>query len=196
MPQLNGVKTVSDTVIEYDGYRYEKTTAEMQEGDILRHDAYGYDFLPAGAFYLAFFERGSVRVSAEDDAHLDVQGDDDFSVFRRVGTATTADALAAKRAELDRLQAEIAELEAELRPKEGDYARVVGGSYHGTLADGAVVFVDVTDGSEVPYRVKPLLGGEGDWCVKAERLSPAEARAALIAQIDAIFDGKEAVTSE
>lgn len=192
MPQLIGVKTVSDTVLEYDGYRYEKTTGEMQEGDILRHDVHGYGFLPRGAFYLAFFERGYVRVSDEDGAHLNIQGDADFSVFRRVAASTIATTLTEKRAELERLQAEIAELEAQ----EAEERRINKGDWVRTDAEDIGRVIEI-DPSSIPVYVNSVLGDSG-WYHEdeVEKITPAEARAALISQIDAMFDGEEAITSE
>lgn len=200
MPQLTGVKTVSDSVIEYEGARYEKTEGEAQEGDIVRKDV-GYSFMPAGTYYLA--DEDGYITDNDGDIHNCSEWEDTLFryVIARPAAISTADTLAAKRAELERLQAEIAELSAKLaeeqRPTVGDYARLVGASYNEDIRGGAIVTVLETDESHIPFGVKSLIGGVTDWCAKAERITPAEARAALIAQIDAMFSGEEApVTSD
>lgn len=197
MPQLNGIKTVSDTVIEYDGYHYKKTEETAQVGDIVRNDD--------GDYYEVFADSTGVNDRyAVNDVSIGEPGPGDkyvlkrYPVFRRTGPASIATTLAEKRAELERLQAEIAELEAqeaeERRIKVGDFARVIYAEEFDNIPKDAIVKVTHIDESIYPYSVTmahlPALSDELKE-EQLERLTPAEARAALIAQIDAIFDGKE-----
>jgi len=203
MTQLIGIKTVSDTVLEYDGYRYEKTEETAQVGDIVRNDD--------GDYYDVFADSTGIN---DDDAVNDVSLGEPgpgekfvlkhYPVFRRTGPASIATSLAEKRAELERLQAEIAELEAqeaeERRIKVGDFARVIYAEEFDNIPKDAIVKITEIDlGDSYPYAVTmagiPALDDHLKE-TQLERLTPAEARAALIAQIDAMFDGKEAITSE
>lgn len=182
MPQLNGVRTVSDSVIEYDGYRYEKTEGLARVGDILLSDVH-YSFLPRGSFYLV---DSNYQISDEDgDKHS--ADDSNFSVFRRTGPASIATTLAEKRAELERLQAEIAEMEAQ----EAEERRINKGDWVRTDAEDIGRVIEI-DPSSIPVYVNSVLGDSG-WYHEdeVEKITPAEARAALISQIDAMFDGEE-----
>jgi len=187
MPQLNGVETVSDTVIEYGGYRYEKTEEMAQVGDIVLNDY--------GNYYEVFAD--STGINDEDHAVPEVSIGDPVSnekyvyksypVFRRTSPVSIATTLAEKRAELERLQAEIAELVAqeaeERRIKVGDWIRVYSSNIVGKVIED--------DESPLPFHVKSLHHFNWYRVEEVEKITPAGARSALIAQIDAVFDGKE-----
>jgi len=189
MARLSGVYETGN-VIEYNGVRYESTEDDPQVGDILRSGTH-YSFMPKGAFYavVADSESDNIGILDEDETFLLADGDD--IVFRR-NVLTTAQIIEQKRAAVASLNAEIAELETEMAEesalKVGDYARFVSG---GDFSEGTIVVVDNTDGQRrYPYEVHAALCPELSEYVSAnqlERLTPAEARAALIAQIDALF---------
>ncbi|MCD9024346.1 hypothetical protein [Cohnella silvisoli] len=188
MAQLNEVKTVGIDVIEYEGGRYVVTEDDAAVGDIVRHDVSGYDFLPKGSFYIVVDRSGDIQVVDEDGDHMNV--DLDFTVFRReVVTLSTAQLIEAKRAELAELEAKLAE---ETTLKVGDYARVIEANPDDDeISVGDIVVIDEldtvhTDG--LPYRARRVGSYEcWAWVPSATKLSPAEARTALIAQVDALF---------
>lgn len=193
MPQLNGVVTANSDVIVYGGVSYRKTYCYAKEGDIVRNDVHGFTFLPKGAHYAVYRLEDKIRVNDEDGANLNIEGDEDFTVFRLEAAAlTTVQLIEQKRTELAELEARLAE---ESTLKVGDYAKVTGEALGGDLSEGDIVkIVDIDDsGDDYPYNARKLLGGsdEWDWVRQLERLTPAEARAALIAQVDALF-GEEA----
>lgn len=197
MAQLNGIKIVSNGVIEYEGVRYEKTEGPAGVGDIAQHTVDSYSYLPQYAFYGVVEAQGEVSVIDEDGDVIDIEYDADFTVFRRAEEQpSTADLLAAKRADLDKLRAEITELEARLveesTPKVGDYARLTKRSFNHGLDCGEIVRVIKIDGSHIPFKVRSIVSRTEDWAEKCEKLTPAEARAALIAQVEALFSGSEA----
>ncbi len=112
------------------------------------------------------------------------------SVYPPKSLAEQLDEARAKVAELERLIAE------ESRLKVGDYARITEESapLDGSVEVGDIVSVmDVEDCDEdaYPFWVQKVFGTEMDydWVSTAERLTPEEARAAMIAKIDAIFEG-------
>ncbi|MNT16878.1 hypothetical protein D3C72_1520040 [compost metagenome] len=112
---------------------------------------------------------------------------------------STADLLAQKRNELADLNAEIMELEdllaEEQALKVGDWARVIRPTHNEDIRFGAVVRVIETDESTVPYYVETA-SGQKDWArsIALEKLQPAEAHGALLAEIDELFT-EEAVAS-
>jgi hypothetical protein len=204
MAQLNGVNVVSGGVIEYEGVRYEKTADEAREGDIVRNMCDYTAYLTEGAYYRAFEDvDGDPCIADDDDDELLI--DDDFVVFRRISTPQSiADLLAAKRTELDKLNAEIVALtdevaslevvlETEKRPQVGDYAITLTGD--DDIDEGVVVTIIEVEppsyGGAYPYKVRPIIGGGYVWTGACEKLTPAEARAALIAQVEALFSGSE-----
>lgn len=196
MAQLSGVKTVSDSVIEYQGKRYVKTEGPAQFGDLVRNDEY-YIYLPDGAFYLVHKD-GEIR--DEDGDALSFNEDEQVLFRKEIPRVSTTDLIAQKRTELDALNEEITQLEAQLAEEQAlkvrDWARVIDRTYNGDFDFGTIVRVDCVDGSDIPYRVEAL-GGKGDWARREslEKITPAEARASLIAEIDELFSGEEAVAS-
>lgn len=117
--------------------------------------------------------------------------------------AGTMDILATKRTQLATLTAEIAQLEArtaeESRLKVGDYARVVDGPDGGRFEENEIVMVsEIARAQSAIYPIgvfSPVLGYAVFEAFKPEHLvkiTPEEARASLIAKIDAHFGGQEA----
>ncbi|MNV24010.1 hypothetical protein D3C71_1150540 [compost metagenome] len=205
MAQLSGVKTISDSVIEYEGKRYEKTEGPAQVGDIVRNETY-YSFMPVGAFYEVEERSDGLHIVDEDgDRHYDLHDEDDYAIFGLSGSVaqslsvSTADLLSQKRTELDALTEEITQLEARLSEEQalkvGDWARVISRTHNEEFHYGTIVRVIEKDDSSIPYYVETLAGTR-DWAVTyaLEKLTPTEARAALIAEIDELFT-EEAVAS-
>jgi hypothetical protein len=117
-----------------------------------------------------------------------------FDVF----SETTATILATKRTQLATLTAEIAQLEAQLaeeaRLRVGDYARVTDTSSVDEFALDDVVHITDKDSSAYPLYGESPINGTGEWLAEEAltKITPAEARASLIAKIDAHFGGQEA----
>lgn len=117
---------------------------------------------------------------------------------------TTATLIAQKRTDIAHLNAELADLEAKLkeerfanRPEEGDYARLISGG--SDIPNGTVVIIvqaepDDYDGN-LPFEVANALlpDSDAEWVGECERLTPAEAKAALLAQVEALFNVEEVV---
>jgi hypothetical protein len=108
---------------------------------------------------------------------------------------TTADIITRKRKELAELEARHAEERLAMYLKVGDYARILYGGNADNFEVGEVVKVTKVDVEETYcYEVDGLLNMTDD-SLKAdqlERLTPAEAKAAILAQVEALFT-KEAV---
>ncbi|CDN42053.1 MULTISPECIES: hypothetical protein [Paenibacillus] len=110
---------------------------------------------------------------------------------------TTEQLIEAKRKSIATLSEELATLEAQLaeekranQPKVGDYARVTDiGHRSADVSLGVVVRVDSIVNGSRPYKVSKLFGSidEWDYVANVERLTPDEARAALIAEVDSLF---------
>jgi hypothetical protein len=200
MAKLDGVLNVSDDVIEYEGSRYREVTSAIQVGDIARQeDVSAPRYKAHGEFFLI-----THLDSDGDGVFYDNDGDSDYidetlhrewTLFRReVVALSTAQLVERKRAELAELEALLVE-ESTLRV--GDYARVtVAGNSDVVVSIGDIVRIDQIDlrDNERPYKAYRMLGGRPGWDLirAAERLTPAEARAALIAQIDELFAQREA----
>ncbi|WP_068616536.1 hypothetical protein [Paenibacillus tuaregi] len=113
---------------------------------------------------------------------------------------STSEIIAQKRTELAALTAEITALETQLAEEQalkvGDWARVVSRTYNEEFHHGDIVRVITVDSSDIPYQVESA-GGMTDWACSTslEKITPADARAALIASIDELFGGEEAVAS-
>lgn len=137
------------------------------------------------------------------DAYIIYDDADDEHSFRKEAegrwfTIDTADSLEYKRTQLATLTAEIAQLEAQLaeesRLKVGDYARVNDGAEGGRFEPGDVVIVVEVARAEsaiYPLGVEAPAMGYAFEAFKREHLTkitPAEARASLIAKIDAHFN--------
>ncbi|MEI2280715.1 hypothetical protein [Paenibacillus polysaccharolyticus] len=113
-----------------------------------------------------------------------------FEVF----VETTAEILTTKRTQLASLTAEIAQLEAQLaeesRLKVGDYARVTDSSSVDEFALDDVVLISNVDHTAYPLRGECPVSGLHEWFNPASltKITPAEARASLIAKVDAHFN--------
>jgi hypothetical protein len=113
-------------------------------------------------------------------------------------TTQAPQTIAEKRVEIARLQAEVDVLLAEARPKVGEYVRVINASDSDRFFDGDVGIVSAIDSldEELPFKVRKV--GDrvdewpGEWFADVERVTPEEARAAVIAQAEALFAAEEA----
>ncbi|ANY67712.1 hypothetical protein BBD42_15495 [Paenibacillus sp. BIHB 4019] len=197
MAQLNGITAVSDNEIIYEGLTYKAHSGAVQAGDIARWDGIDYSAKPAGA-YFRIIELDSDDDGIFTDSEADVDyistHDADWTIFRLA--TTTAQLLDAKRKAVETLTEEISQLEAKLSEentlKVGDYARFVSGDEY---AVGTIVVVNLIDELEPhwPYGVRSILATNEcrpeDSVKRAqiERLTPAEARAALLTQIDELI---------
>lgn len=185
MAQLSGVKTVSETVIEYGGKRYERTEGPAQVGDILRMNIEEVRHFPQGSYYCVVTNGaayGPHIVDEDGDRYRAALHHEDFTRFRPI--PTTAQLIEAKRAELAALEAQF----AEEQPKVGDYVRC--------LCSGEILLITAESKRDkfVPYWGIPAInrevGENGGWLAvdEVQRLTPVEARAALIAQVEALFE--------
>ncbi|ANY67699.1 hypothetical protein BBD42_15410 [Paenibacillus sp. BIHB 4019] len=87
MAKINVV--IPATNVEYEGVTYEQVNRKAQAGDIVRHDAIGYSFLPKGAFYGVFIDEGGDAAIRDEDGDLSgINGD--FTVFAPIKTAESA----------------------------------------------------------------------------------------------------------
>lgn len=192
MAQLTGVKNVGEGLIKYNGAIYAKTTEEEREGDIARCNL-GYRHLPFGSFYEVIRDSDdSIGIRDLDDDFAYVSNNS-FTIFRRQESA--ADLLATKRSQLAVLTAEIAELETQLaeesRLKVGDYARVVEDEELFVVGDIVRVERLGDDADSYSIGAESLFSPESyEWFKRSqlEKITPAEARASLIAKIDAHFN--------
>lgn len=192
MASLNGVRVLNDREIEYGGVRYMKTEGPEQTGDIVRNDV-DYSFMPEGAYYLVN-ERLNIVVDDGDVFDYDCE---ENTLFRRIESAPqTPQSPAEIRAAIEKKRAEIAELEEQLEIREDDYVRVVGRSYNGDFTEDDIAQVTHLDESDsvYPYKIRAIIGNMTDWArADVVKITPAEAKAALIAQIEGAFG--EAQTS-
>lgn len=195
MAKLHGVKVVGEGFIEYEGVYYETQHEDTaaQVGDIAQ-SLEDNRWVPLGTFY---------NVTTDSDGDLcvcDLDGDfiyvepDEFTLYRRV--VSTEAILETKRSQLALLTAEIAELEAQLaeesRLKVGDYARVTNTMSVDDFGEGDIVEITRVDDSRDIYALRGecLLTDNYEWFAPAAltKITPAEARASLIAKIDAHFN--------
>ncbi|UNL92790.1 hypothetical protein CPY53_04110 [Paenibacillus polymyxa] len=192
MAELSGVVRVGSagTVICYEGKDYVKVDEWARRGDIVLVRGNISDYLRADEFYgVNADEDGDEYVldADEDVFYFSERNYDGLTVFR--GGVSTETLLAAQREELAKIIATIAELEAKLADektlKVGDYAR--------RLITGQVVRVVVDDRSELPYKTVPALDSDESgfygWNTRSQlvKLTPAEAKAAILAQVEAQF---------
>lgn len=194
MAELSGVTRVGSagTVICYEGKDYVKVDERARKGDIVLVIGDISNYLRVHEFY-------GVNADEDGDEYVRDTDDDIFYFSERNyaglvvfwGGVSTETLLAAKREELANITATIAELEAKLADektlKVGDYAR--------RLATGHVVKVVFDDQSSLPFKTIPALDSDEDesdfywWCTKSQlvKLTPAEAKAAILAQLEAQF---------
>lgn len=198
MARLIGVKNRGEGFIEYNGEYYEAQHVDAQAiaGDIVRHD-HGFSYIPAGTYDILDHD---LEYADGDGDYWSYDNDND-TLFRKV--PSISESLATKRTQLATLTAEIAELEAQLteesRLRVGDYARVIDGPEGGRFEEGSIMLVtEVAKAQSAIYpigAVSPLLGYVAFEAFKPEdlvKITPEEARASLIAKIDAHFGGQEA----
>ncbi|MGG4217558.1 hypothetical protein ABEW32_04910 [Paenibacillus jamilae] len=192
MAELSGVVRVGSagTVICYEGKSYVKVDERARKGDIV---------LVSGdiSSYLRIHEFYGVNADEDGDEYV-LDADEDFfyfsernyaglTVFR--GGVSTETLLAAQREELAKITATIAELETKL----ADEKTLKVGDYACQVATGRVVRLTADDRSSLPYRVVPALDSDdsdfGDRCTESQlvKLTPAEAKAAILAQVEAQF---------
>jgi hypothetical protein len=200
MPQLKNAVKVGNEAIVYEGAAYVKTGADAEPGDIVRIECYDLEHYPLGAFYFVWGYDGHTCITDEDeDDYSRVSGDPDFTVFRRVAEPganplITVQLIEQKRAELAEFERALAEELANKRPTVGSYALVTDDG-SGNFGKGTVVRVIHEDGSSTPFKPVPaLLSDDTDahaWYKSSEieRLKPAEAKAALLAQVESLFSG-------
>lgn len=204
MAKLNGVKTLNDHEIEHGGERYVKTEGPAQLGDIVRSETGLRSGAEKGEHYFVDTSRGGYVGFEDDDG--DMRGVDDFeedafsygigsseiTIFRRVSNAQPQSP-AEIRATIDKKRAEIAELEALLTVNVGDYVRVEASTFNGEIDAGTIARVDKNDDSAVPYYLVSIVGGIGDWAHADDvtKITPAAAKAALLAQIEEAFKGAQ-----
>ncbi|AHM66889.1 hypothetical protein PPSQR21_032500 [Paenibacillus polymyxa SQR-21] len=193
-------------VIEYEGVRFSNTKKPAQIGDIVvcssdiywdidRGDCFLIDCLLEGA---ASFKdnAGDVRaISGSDINAAGVYGvyTRDFNVYEPCEASTEA-LLAAQREELVKITANIAELEAKLADEKtlkiGDYARVIDAGCEPALNTGDIVVISEIDpdDDELTLGVHPVLNPKlVGWVRTCGKITPVEAKAAILAQVEAQF---------
>ncbi|WP_427050404.1 hypothetical protein [Paenibacillus sp. TC-CSREp1] len=116
----------------------------------------------------------------------------------RLFTLDTEVSLEYKRTQLATLTSEIAQLEAQLaeesRLKVGDYARVTDTTSVDNFTLDDIVRITRYEDATYPLRGVSPISDVVEWFAPASltKITPDEARASLIAKIDAHFDGQEA----
>lgn len=207
MAKLIGVKTLSDREIEFEGVRYVVTEGPAQLRDIAQSTE-GYTDICQGGYYLVSSEGHGVTALTDDgeDAREIIyrRGDsprilaygvyaESFKFFRRADASQTPEAI---RALIDAKKAEIAELEAQLaeavRINIGEYVRVTGRGMDEEFAIGDIAEVSSfdEDDDDHPYMITDVLHAWRNEWVSADsivKITPAEAKAALIAQVEEAF---------
>lgn len=196
MAKLTGVKKVSDREIEYGGVRYEVTEGAAQSGDIVRSDTNDYVDVRKNGFYAVITKNGvqgfvddAEDYRGIDDGFIGVDSGD-LTVFLRVESVPqTPQTLAEIRALIAEKRAEIEELEAQISINVGDFVKTTMRTYNEEIPVGVIAKVTVVDGSQVPYKLRTVIGDGGDWATKdaVVKITPAEAKAALIAQVEELF---------
>lgn len=200
MAKLTGVKTLSDREIEYGGVRYVETEGPALLDDIVRCNKDLYLDVELGSFYHAINCLGDYVGFYDDNSDVRGIGDggfavdyEDFTLFRRVESVPQSyQSLDEIQAAIEEKRAEIAELEAQLEIRVDDYVRVIGHTNNDDFSAGDIAqvsFIDDSDRDGYPYKLRALFGNLYDWASASdvEKVTPAEAKAALIAQIDEAF---------
>ncbi|KAF6658896.1 hypothetical protein ACT3XG_14820 [Paenibacillus polymyxa] len=196
MAELSGVVRVGSavTVICYEGKDYVKVEGRARKGDIVLVRGDISDYLRADEFYgVNADEDGDeyVRDTDDDAFYFSERNYDGLTVFR--GGVPTEILLAAQREELAKVTATIAELEAKL----ADEKTLKVGDYACRVATGQIVKVVFDDQSSLPFKTIPVLDSELDsdeldfywWNTESQlvKLTPAEAKAAILTQVEAQF---------
>lgn len=179
MAKLDNVKVIVGT-IEVSGVVYSQVTREAKAGDIVRHDASGFDYLPQGAFYLAFIDGdGDLVVTDEDGDNMLI--DDDYAVFEKV---TEKPASTSKRLTV------------------GDYAKIVGNNVNGhDYNPNSIVKITWASGyggSDRSYKAERADGTTGNylWERNTERASEAEFNAQKQPPAAPVSDEFDVITHE
>ncbi|MGG1641847.1 hypothetical protein ACIFQM_11235 [Paenibacillus sp. NRS-1782] len=195
-------------VIEYEGVRFGNTEEPAQVGDIVVCPSDDYWDIDRGDCFLidrlhegdaSFTDNaGDVRVINDVGCGIDASGTygvyaRDFNVYVPCGVSTET-LLVAKREELAKITTTIAALEMKLADektlKVGDYARVIdtGRSEKLAVGDIVVIYEIVPDDDELSLRVCPVLNpNHAAWVRTCRKIMPAEAKAAILAQVETQF---------
>ncbi|WP_149093393.1 hypothetical protein [Paenibacillus terrae] len=198
MAQLSGVVRVGSggDVIEHGGKIYAKVSGEPQTGDIVLVTKHIRSYIQTDGFYAVGIDHeGDAFLTGEDEKEYYLVSD---SVLRHVDVyraeLSTETLIATKREELAKITATIAELEAKLADektlKAGDYARVVdtGRSEKLAVGDIVVIYEIDPDDDELSLRVCPVLNpNHAAWVRTCGKITPAEAKAAILAQVETQF---------
>lgn len=193
MARLGNVLVAEDlTTIMYGGDTYYRLAdgQDAQAGDLFYVTRSDSRYVARGGVYevVGVYIDGP-QLDDEDGDLLDCANNTRDGIYFRKGPATTAELLAAKRAEAAALAAEIAVLETKLRGEIiGSIAIVTGGGYHEDIPVGTLVKVMELDEDyeEYPYRVELLDGSDFDR-FDLDSLEPVtyeSARAHLLAEVD------------
>ncbi|MNW51138.1 hypothetical protein D3C74_286150 [compost metagenome] len=196
MAKLSGVKTLNDREIEYGGERYVMTEGPAQLGDVARRNEDFYADVELGSFYRVVNDLGDCVAFYDDESDVRGLGGgrfpvdyEDFTLFHRVkSTPQSPDEI---RALIEEKRAEIAELEAQISINVDDYVRVIDpylvGDFSGDIAK--VTHVDEDGCDNYTYKIRDVIGNNADWVAvdAIEKITPAAAKAALIAQIEEAF---------
>ena len=210
MAQLSGIRTTTHELLTYNGTEYKLAEDGIQFGDIVQAVSDRYADVEKGCYYLVNIQIGGYLGFKDDGS--DTRGFDDitYSYFEDTAkskdflryriappTLSTAELIAQKRTDLACINAELAELEAkyaeETALKVGDYAKVIAGDFNTTV--GTIVRIIDCDTSDLPYKAESLFDAEDiEWFTEGalQRLTPAEAKSALLAQVEALFTEREA----
>ncbi|MFK4473721.1 hypothetical protein ABH897_003452 [Paenibacillus sp. RC73] len=208
MAKLNGViRGVEPRVIEYEGVKFVNVKGMAKVGDIVVSSGDYWDIDKGDCFLIdrlyegnaSFTDNaGDVRVITDVGRGGEAAGvygayAHDFNVYEPC-EASTETLLEARREELANIIATIAELEAKLADektlKVGDYARVINTGGSEKLAVGDIVVIDSIDpdDDELSLRVCPVLNPTHPaWVRTCGKVTPAEAKVAILAQVEAQF---------
>ncbi|MMZ45498.1 hypothetical protein D1872_70960 [compost metagenome] len=197
MAQLNGVVRVGSggNVIEYNGKSYVRVSGNLQAGDIVLVTEYIREYIQTNGFYMIYIDYEGVFLMDEDGDEFLLTGVCDLrsvDVYR--AELSTEALLAAKREELVKITAAVAELEAKLADektlKVGDYARVIDPGCEPALSVGDIVVISEIDpdDDELTLGVHPVLNPKiTAWVRTCGKITPSEAKAVLLAQVEAQF---------
>lgn len=186
MAELNGVQKVNDNEIIYGCTRYVKTEDTAQVGDIVVKHCDYYEVVPDTTGYTVSDAVDGVSIIGDDDEMFVYHR---YPVFRKT-TATTAELIEKKRAELAQLEAQLADELFDQRPKTGDFAITLEDETE--FGAGSVVKIieaePVDYEGDLPFLVRAVLGKKYTWIGDCKKITPTEAKAALLSQVEALFN--------
>lgn len=192
MPKLDNVTIAPDlTTIGYGGNTYYRLAdgEGAKDGDLFYVSGSNRTYVKEGGVYSTHNSpaTGVLQLYDEDRDWLPVKSPNSYvsrsGIFFRKGPAD-------KRAELTRLETEAARLRAEIEAEEAEAARIkVGDWIRGTDNDGNPNVVGVvtevdSDDDELPFNVDVATGTYAWLSSSAVKITPAEARAAILAWLD------------